>query len=307
MLHGEAGIPDTGGSEVDVDALMSEIEGGSSHEIPMEQPRAADPTPAPEQSQPAAPHAPEIAFNWNGKQIKAPITDPRVTQWASQGYDYAQRTAELKAQQEQFKTEQQKYQELVGRYREVDEYIQKDPQWWDHVQSAYQQRTAGAQQPVDPSNPVVQKMTALETQLSELSKFKDEVTQERLSKQREQEDQQLTQEIQSLRESHKELDWDVPDETGKTLEFRVLEHASKTGINNFRAAFRDYNHDRLLKIAEERAKEKVTKDIQKNTKLGLLGTSSAPKRALSDAVDIKNKSYEQLLAEALEESQGRGA
>jgi len=293
MLEGGLGEP-TGqiDSSIDVDALYNQIEseGAASREIPMtappEQPKA-DPKPQTVQ---------EYEFTANGKPIKAPID--KILQWASQGYDYPQKMAQLKQQAQEFEQKQQLYQQWEKKYKPIDEYIQENPDWWNHVEESWNNRTQTA---LDPNNPLSKEFANLKNELGELRKFKEEISNERLNQKRQSEDEKLSTEIKSIRDQFQNLDFDQVDASGKTLEFRILEHAQANGISSFKAAFRDFYHDHLMKLAEERGKEAVQKDIQKKTKLGLLGTSPTPRKGLNDADNVKAKSYEALMQEALDE------
>lgn len=286
-------IPMTGGDTTDVDSLLQSIEQPGSTDIPM---KAETPEPSP---QPQAPS--ELEFSWKDKQIKVPYSDARVKQWASQGYDYAQRMAEFKQQEQAFTQKQQQISELEQMYGPVDKYVRENPDWWNHVMQQYQTRQQQAQATQDPNNPVLGVLNDLQSKLQQHEQFISESTQEKLRLQREKDDQALTGDIQSIRDTYKNIDFDTPDEFGKSLEYKVLEHAHQNGIRNFKTAFKDFYHDQLMKHAEERGKQNVQNDIQKKTKLGLLGTSQAPKKAINSAQNVKNKSYNELYREALDE------
>lgn len=287
-------------SSIDVDSLLSDIESGRDTS------GSGSSVPPSSQSEPAAPAQPtpaqEIEFTWNGKQIKAPIGDPRIRQWASQGYDYAQRMADFNRQTQEFQTRQQKIQEYESRYKPVEEYIEKNPQWWEHVNSEWQRAQAdGGGLGADPNNPVLQKLGAYEAKLSKVEEFIQSQEAEKANAIRAQEDSALDTDIKSIRDTFKDLDWASPNAEGKPLELRVLEHMQANGISKFTAAFKDLMHEELLKRAEERGKESAVKERQKQTKLGLLGKSPAPSKGLTEARDHRNKSYDDLFSEGLAE------
>jgi len=275
-------------SDMDVDGILAGIESPST-EIPMSS--------APEATaQETANQQPtEYEFTWNGKQIKAPVD--KLTKWASQGYDYAQRMEQFKAEREAFESQRQQFEPRINQYKEVDEFASKNPDWWKHVEASYKER----QQNLDPSNPVVSELQALKSELSELKSFREQLTQEKMAERQKQEDAALESEVSQLRQQHKDLDWGSVDENGHTLEQRVLKHANETGINSFRAAFRDYNHDQLLKLTELRARESAMLERQKVVKSGLLGQSPTPKKGIQAADNVKGKTYNNLVSEALNE------
>lgn len=279
-------------SEINVDALLSNIEStGDAH-------TSVEPAPAKEATtQPATQVAqPEIDFTWNGKQIKVPANDPRIKQWASQGYDYAQKMSLFQQQQQALK-------EIESKYKPIDDYVRQNPTFWDHVTQSWEQK----QQMLtgDPTNPVVQELTGLKQKLTEIEQFKQSIEQERQAQHRQAEDKQLNEDMELIKKEYPDLDLNAVDAaSGKTLEYRVLEFAVNNGLKNFKHAFNLFNHENLIKRAEERGKEAVTKDIQKKTRLGLLGKSSTPTKGLQDAENVKNKTYDQLLREAQAELLG---
>lgn len=277
---------------VNLDEVMSS---GDAPDIQME---TAKPEPAP-----AAPvQTPaEFEFTANGKQIKVPATDPRVKQWMSQGYNYAQSMQQVNAERTEWQNKVQQAEQLSAKYKEIEEYQKKDPSWWDHVTQSYQQKMGKA---ADPNDPVMQKIQQLQQELEEVKGFKNEVLSEKVQKQREQEDDALTGQVKSMREQYSYLDWTTPDASGKSLELQVLQYASDNGISKFDAAFKAFKHDELLKLAESRGKESVVKDVQKKTKLGLLGSTEAPTKGLKPAENHKNKSYWDLAQEGLAELSG---
>lgn len=274
-------------NSVDVEGILSEVESPSTN-IPMSSPAPEAPP------QEAKAQAQEYEITWNGKQIKAPVD--RLKQWASQGYDYAQRMEAFKAEQAKFNESRQQFDSRLQRYHEVDQFAQKNPEWWSHVESTWQNR----QQALDPENPLVNELMSVKSQLADIVKFKEELSSQQAMEKQKQEDEVLNKEVDELRSTYKDLDWASVDENGFTLEQRVLQHAVNTGINSFRAAFRDYNHDQLVKIAELRAKESAMQERQKAAKLGLLGRTPTPTKGIQ-ATEVKGKTYNNLVQEALGE------
>ena len=280
----------TEGAELDDAAIDSLLEGGSgSRDIPMKA----------EAPQGAAWDKETIKVN--GKEVTA--SRDEILRWAQMGYNAPQQINEWKAkesawtkQQQEIMAEKQRIQELEQKwspYKEVDEYASKNPDWWKQVQENYKQQIQAAE-----TNPEI---AALKQELAEIKRFKDEIINEKKTEQISKEDQQLTQEVESIRKSFPNLDFDTPDETGKSLEMKVLEHAVNNDIKSFKTAFRDFYHDHLLSKAREEGKEIVSKEVQKRTKMGILSESSKPTKGIQLAQNVKDKSYNDLEREALEE------
>lgn len=250
----------------------------------------------------AAPQAPttpqEYTIKVNDREIKAPLE--KVLQWAQLGYQYPQKAGELNKQQQEMQARQaelekqrQEYEQKFTPYKEVDEYAAKNPDWWAQVQAQYKQKLAGAT-----SNPEVEQLKA---ELADLKKFRDDYNNEKQNKQIQEQDSKLSQEVESIRKQYSNIDFETPDADGLNLEMKILKHAQEENLPNFRVAFRDYYHEYLTGKAKEEGKELVTKEVQKRTKLGILGESSKPTKGLKVAENPKNKSYNDLKREAMEE------
>lgn len=285
---------------IDADALLSEVEGGNNREIPMHGETApAESAPASqEQPKTAAQAAAELAFKYGEQEIKVPYTDPRLSQWASQGYDYAQKMQAFKAEQARIQQEWSEREKTISPYKTIDEFAKQNPEWWAHVQHSWEQRSQGGQAGAPGSNP---EFETLRKELNDLKQFKTSFEQEKIAQKQCQEDQALESEMKSIREKHADLDWQTPDADGLTLEARVVKHAVANGINSFRAAFRDYHHDHFEQRWKEQGKEAVIKDVQKRTKLGIIGESPTSKKGPQPPTNFKKQSYDDLMREAKEE------
>jgi hypothetical protein len=88
------------------------------------------------------------------------------------------------------------------------------------------------------------------------------------------------------------------DDKGLVLADRIISHASTNGINNFRAAARDFLFNDLVKRQELKAKEDKAKTIQTQTKSGVVKKPKAS--GLKPPSDI-SKSYDALMAEGFAE------
>lgn len=247
------------------------------------------------QTQTQAQKEAEYEYAARGKTIKEPIS--KILERASRGYDYAELVSGHKQKEDAFNAK-------FGTYVEIDRAAQENPEWWNHVMNSYQSR--GQQQAPELQNQNSnEQTTALPPEfqkalgeLQELKSWKQEFDTKQQQEQAQKEDQKLDEEITSVFGTYKNIDFKKPDNDGKSLEYKVLEHMRDNGIKSFKTAFRDFYHDHLIKHAEEGAKEKLAKDFQGRTKLGLLGT--APKE-LTGAKNHKSKSYDDLANEALRE------
>lgn len=228
----------------------------------------------------------EYALNIGGKEIKA--KEDQVLKWATMGYSAPNEIGKLRKELDGWKTKEQWTKEAEARYKAVDDYARANPQWFQFIQNQFQQAQTQAQQ----ANPLLNDLNSLKEEVKSLSQYKEAIVTQ-------QEDRALTAEIETVKKKYPKVDLHTPDEAGQTLEYKILDHAQKNGIKNFTTAFKDYMHDELLKQAGDEAKEKLVKDRQAKTKLGILGVSETPttKKGLYD----KGKSYAQLTNDIIKE------
>lgn len=285
--------------DIDADALLEQIESSSNQDIPMAAPQSDETVQETQPTQESIQQQiQELAFKHQDKEIRVPFTDPRVSQWASQGYDYAQKIAQFNQERQSILQQKEQYEKEYSPYKTIDQFAKENPEWWEHIQQSYEARKQG----MPHGEEATRVPKEILDKLSKHEQFISQIEQEKERARIEKEDSALNQEISSIREQYKDLDWNTPDESGLSLEKRVIKHAVDNKIANFRAAFRDYNHDNLLKLTESRAKETLTKENQKRTKLGIIGQSPTSQKSVKTAEGIKNKTYDDLMREALFEA-----
>lgn len=257
------------------------------------------PTQSAIQDTPPAPQTiDEFDLTVGGKQIKA--KRDQLIQWAQQGYTapgkISSLTKEIESWKQKYTQLEPEYNAYKEKYAPIDEYVKQKPEFWDHVLKQWEQRE---QLFNDQANPLAREVNDLRTQLQDLIQYKNQIEAERQNTRITQEDQQYMTVLEETKKQYADVDFDSPDETGKTLEYRILEHAQKEGIKNFQTAFRDYYHDELTKRAAAKAKEDLTKNKVKNTKLGILGITPTPNHRPTG--DHRKMSYDDLAEEAKRE------
>lgn len=280
-------------SDTEVDELMSkfgdEADGPSPMQVEEEvtETQEAKPVETAKAETPKAEAKPEqnvnqeFEFVHNGKPIKAPLS--QIIKWAQQGYDYPQKMAE-------FNKHRESIQALESSYKPIDEWVRANPDKWEKLQAVIQSEKEGyGDLPAD--HPILQK-------LNQYDQFINEVKTERETAKTKQEDQELDQEVQSIREKYKDLDWATVDDSGRTREQRVYAHAVENNIRKFKTAFLDLYHEDLLTAAETRAKEQLAANKERQAKSGLLPNKAAP--ATLSAPKTNGKHYpttDEILAE----------
>ena len=293
-LNNESPVNDDIENDDDIDALYDSL----TNPEPTDETQDAPVELAPK-VEAAPPQEPEYEYDWNGQKVKAPLS--QLLKKASMGHDYAQKMADFNRQRESFGEEYKLSQKLKEQFGPVDEWVRSNPDKWEKLQAVIQAEKAGHGD-LDVNSPLFQELQSLKRQLNEsIMPTIQSMNEEKTRIKYEAEDKALDAEIHSIREKYKDLDWNLQDEQGRSREQRVLKHAAENGFKTFKSAFFDLYHDDLEKRAEERGKGSVQNDKLKQAKTGLLGKTQAPTQGLLRASNTKNKTYNDLTREALQE------
>lgn len=248
-------------------------------------------TETPEEVTQEQPTVQEYSFTHSGKEIKAPIDN--ILKWASQGYDAPNRIGDLSKQLDEYKQKESRFKEIETQYGDVDKFARENPDWWKHVSESYQQKFLEAKAGGNPE------LIGLQKELEDLKNFKLQLEQDRQAEVNRREDEAYQSELQALTKAYPKIDFSSVGPDGKSLEYKVLQHAKENGIKKFTTAFRDFYHDDLMKLQAESAKEGLLKERQQRTKLGILGETFQSAKQVNQ--DVKGKSYADLEREALQE------
>lgn len=276
--------------DLDVDALLAQAD-APQEPIPMGQPAPVEPVSQEPQY---------FEYTANGKQVKEPLD--MVLKRASMGYDYAQKMEQFKAEKAEIERLAAQAKESESRWSQFDQYAREHPEWADHVHKLWEQRDQYSHANLDPEDPVVQQLGSLRGELQQVLEWKNQLSEQQRQLEVTAQDNQLKQDILGLREAYRDrIDFDSTDVNGYSLEARVLDHAVKHSFPTFQAAFRDYYHDELMKIAAETGKERVGQAVQQKTRDGLLRVSSTPPKKPTPTGYRKGQSYNEIADEILQE------
>lgn len=280
----------------DIDALVASTELSTNNEIPMEG------NAPPEQE--AAPSTPqEYEFDYSGQKIKAPIE--KVLKWASMGYGAPNKIGELQKQVNDYQGKFKKYEQYDQTYGQIDQWAAQNPEKWKALFEGWRASQFGAD-PNAAANPEQLRASLPPEVLQELQASRDwreKQIQNEQTQKTQRADQSLDKEIVSIRKQYPTLDFDAPDEGGKSLEYQILQHGIKNGIPSFRASFRDYCFDKLGNFSESKGREQGSRAMSPKTKAALLGKDPAAStrgdRPVTDFVKTRN--YDQIHEHILQE------
>jgi hypothetical protein len=230
-----------------------------------------------------------LKYSIGDKEVEFPLE--KVLKHAQMGYNYAQRAEGLNAREAEYNQAQERIKQLA-RWEEYDKYAQQNPEWAKHVENTWNNRGQVGAQPqaqsgqfdygdMDPDNPLTGTVLQLQQTIQDLqSQFGEKfgmVDQFLNAQQISKEDAALDREINTAREQFgKLLNFDEPDDEGRNVEFKVLEHMKATGLNNFAAALKDLYFDELMTAKSQQLLEQQAAATQAKTKSGIIGTSPTP-------------------------------
>lgn len=251
-----------------------------------------------------------VAPTWNGQEWEfesrgkkvAPESRETALQWMAKGHDYTRVLGEWNQKERTYQQQLQGLQSL-SKFQPIDEYVQKNPDWWKFVEEQWNNRSTHQ---IDPAlqpalAPILQELNGLKEFVSQSQQEKAAREAQEAIQEQERQDALLSEEIEATRKAYPTIDLNAVDESGQTLQNRIILHAHEHGISSFRAAHRDYLHDKLLDMARSQALEGAAKGTELKAKKGLLGTTSAPTKQVGKATNVRGKSYDALVQEALSE------
>jgi hypothetical protein len=272
-------------SEPTVDQMFDSVV--EDHNEPVNEPAPAEPKTESE---------PEFEYSALGATRKEPLS--MILKRASMGYDYAQKMEAYKQQQAEVERIRQEAEARHSKFAHLDEYAQQNPEWYNHWSQAYEQRQAGLHQEGTPAidlSPIKSELDSLKNDFMSVKEF---VTKQQQSV----EDSKYWDELKAVQKDFPDVDLNLADEHGKTLEYKVLEHAKQNGIGSFRIAFRDFYHDKLRSRMYEQAKQDLLKQDKENRKKGIVGVSNTP-MLNSNMPDLRKMSEQQILEMAIAEAE----
>lgn len=223
-------------------------------------------------------------LKYNNKTVKGDRN--QFTQWAQQGYDYAQKMERFNSEQAAWNAQKAQHEAQWQKYKQIDEYARQNPAWAEYLDTSWNQRNAQAQtqQPFDVSSIRQQVLQELQGEIAPVKAWFEE---QRIKEQ----DTALQKEIDTIQAKYPDLDLSLVDQSGKTLERRVMEFAQQTGIPTFTAAFQAYTYDQRAQSAEAKGREALAKEQDKQRRAGLLGQAPTTQQQPFDPRLDRKRSY----------------
>jgi hypothetical protein len=228
-----------------------------------------------------------------GKKINEDLQT--ILRRASQGYHYAQRLNEVNTREADWKEKLQKAEELNGKWSRFDEYAQKNPEWYTHWEQAWLNRGQNPNEAQEHAGGIDESRinALLEERLKPFSQYMTEIEQQKVAQSRNDEDRALEEQVKSIRTKYSDIDFDATDpESGKSLEYKVLEFGVQNGIKSFDTAFKAFYHDQLVKREVERSKANASTERQENAKAGIIERRSTPSKS-GPTPNLKSMSWDQ--------------
>lgn len=271
----------------ELESIVNSVDQSTNNEIPMtqgEEPQESAPTPQTIQ---------EYEFQTGGRTVKAPIE--KILGWASQGYNAGNRIGQLSKQVEDYQSKSKEWEAYEKDYKPIDEWAKKNPDQWRTLLNNWHQAQLGnvPQGTQAPEQARAQLPPELIQKINQFDQRFQQQDQERQIQKERHADQTLDGDIATIRKQFANVDFDAPDKNGNSLEYQILEHATKNGIPNFKAAFRDYYFDHMQSFSESKGREAAGKSISPKTRSDLLGKETGQERSRK-APDLRGMNYDQI-------------
>ena len=285
-------------NEAEADQLLSQVENPSTDAISQPQDQSAATSNTPETGKPPVENKTlnrdfEDEIMWRGQLKKLPYA--KIKSYAQQAYDYNEKMRDYHSRQLELE-KRSKELEHLKQYSEVDVWAKEHPELFDQILNGYRTQSTQVE-----NDPIKSKLSEIEKTVQSVNEFVKKQQELEKQQQIQKEDEALNQNITEVREEFPHFDWNSHDQTGLSLEDKVIQHAATNSIGSFRAAFLDLHYKDLMKKSETNGKEQAAESLQKTTKLGLGKLTPQPRKQIARATNVREQSYHDITQEALRE------
>ena len=262
----------------------------------------------------------ELSLKHAGQMVRKPVSSI-INGWRQVG-DYNQKLAEIDKRNKEFDSRQTE----LDKYAQLQKWSEDNPDLFNWVWSNYENRDklglqhqlgmVGQPQGTEQkpgsatiSPQVLEVLNSMKQELGGLREWKS-------SWEKQQEEAQTEQDIQLIDEQigefQKYLDsnfaqagikLDSVDEDGLSLQAKIIKYGIDAKLPDFDTAALKYLKDTLVKTAQQQGSSNAVKNIQAQTRNGVIARSNKP---FSDGQELRpdnvqNKGYDQLGSEAKQE------
>lgn len=204
-------------------------------------------------------------LDYKGQKIYPKDRNHLIT-LARQGFGASQQLDLLNKERQQIEQLKNQY----TQYDRLDQAFKQNPKLAQRIQQfiiEYQQNpNADEGQNQDELDPRILQM---HSKLEELEQWRQQALQSDA-------DKRLQQELQELKNTHKQYDWTTPTEEG-TLEQRILKHALEKGITDLGLAFKDIMWDSVAANSQAEALKKAQERQQQQHRAGVVQNGAGGK------------------------------
>ena len=287
----------------DYQTITSQLDGESGNQpVGMQQ----EPAPPQQSPEPQAPtqtqQQPGTSSNWNGQEWSLKYRDQQIIpkdrqhliSLAQQGLSYSQSMEQLKRQREQMEKE-------YAPFHQLQTMLQQNPALAQRMAAvlAEQQQQQPLQQPLQPQQqPQYNVPPELANNVQELSQWRAQMMEQ-------QADQALTSEIDQLKKADPSQNWDVPDDSGMTLTYKVMKGAYDGQYPSLQAAYRDLMWDQQMTASKANALKEQAAQRQAQSKAGVVNGAPVAGVPQQSAGYRPGQSYNDLAQQATQELMGR--
>ena len=243
-----------------------------------------------------------FAIKFRDREV-VPQSQDQLKTWASQGYGYSQRVAELKTREDQINQLEQE----LGPYKKLTEAFDSNPDFKQKIMKLYQDTVSGLataqatgdQQGVQDNNAILQQVQNMLGPIQQKAAQFDQF-QEQLSIQRA--DESLAKEQDAIKSKHRDHDWVTEDEGGHTLMWRILKTAYDKGLTDIEDAYRLYMYDNVAEKSKADTLRQEAQRIQDERSRGIVSNGHVNQRMSGPNVSSMN--WNQVAEAAISEMRG---
>jgi len=235
------------------------------------------------------------SINYKGKDI--PLDEKKYRDYAQKGYRFEDKMHQLRVDRKLFDQERAKREAEYKELQEINSYAKENPAFEQLIQREWAKIQAGGQLEVAPEDRIHILEARLSQVLDRLDSQGKDIEARRIA------EMEAKQEgaIESYKDKYSSYDWVSKDDKGMTLEDRIMQACIDKGVKDFTIMADSFLLKEHLNRKTLEGKESAAKGIQKANQLGLGKITKESQLKVKKSEDIRNKSYDDLIAEGFQE------
>lgn len=226
------------------------------------------------------PYSYELPIKHNGTIVKTPLE--KLINTFRQNQHFEDKNIKFRQEREAFEKQRKELGDIDSlrqKYGAIQDWSEKNPEQWERLWQAYQDRDRLLNPGNNADNPLLSELEALKRELGPLKEFHKEYMTRAEQEQNEKVTAEVEKEIEDFNSKYGKkygINLGEKDDEGLTLTARIVKHGIDKGYPDFTSSALTYLAPRLLTTVEHSGRVEAANSIKNDRKNGILSRSDTP-------------------------------